>query len=207
MKRDWIALFSQTGTELYNLITYFNRVPDVIITNDRPPTKRTINSKFMDRCGKQIKFLPNRPSDSDLIDIFEDYNDPVITLHGWLRIIPPIVCKQFDIYNGHPALVQDRFYPELKGLNPQERTWEHRDKYRYTGAVIHEVTEELDAGDVVMYDKFELSEVSSKDEMYRRIGDISLALWKEFLTQKLINEDSHNWTAGYGEEHTYQGSR
>ena len=43
----------------------------------------------------------------------------LITLHGYLRIIPENICKQCKhIYNGHPGLIN--MYPELKGKDPQE---------------------------------------------------------------------------------------
>ena len=77
----------------------------------------------------------------------EKWKDNVlVTLHGYLRILPPSFCDKTRIYNGHPGLITK--HPELKGFNPQKKAFE-AGTYKTVGSVIHEVIPELDSGDVV----------------------------------------------------------
>ena len=63
--------------------------------------------------------------------------------------MPPGVCDAFEIYNGHPGLITK--YPELKGKDPQERSFK---QYETAGAVLHKVTAGVDEGDVIDYEEF-----------------------------------------------------
>ena len=57
----------------------------------------------------------------------KDVDNTLITLNGWLRIVPPDKCAKYNIYNGHPGLITK--YPELKGKDPQQRMWENIHEY------------------------------------------------------------------------------
>ncbi len=112
--------------------------------------------------------------------------DPIITLHGWLRIMPPEICEEFTIFNGHPGLIID--YPELKGKDPQVRTWEgmKEGKYPTAGCVIHKVTAGVDEGKVVSFERFSTWNVSNLDDLFDTLRDRSLYLWINLL-ENLIN--------------------
>ena len=95
MGRLWVAFFSQTGSEIANISEQLNRWPDLIIVNERN-IERTIDSRLQ---NQNVKFVSNRPTTEELYDILSSYNNPIVTLHGWLRIMPPSICKSYDIYN------------------------------------------------------------------------------------------------------------
>lgn len=115
--RPWIAFFSQTGSEIVKVSKLLGKEPDLIITNERPEHLRTVNE------GITVYVeLPNKPTLDDYDLILRAYDNPIITLHGWLRVVPEEICNQYEIYNGHPGLITK--YPELKGKDPQERAWE-----------------------------------------------------------------------------------
>jgi folate-dependent phosphoribosylglycinamide formyltransferase PurN len=59
--------------------------------------------------------------------LLEQFPDAIVTLHGWLRVIPAYVCERSRIYNGHPGLITK--YPELKGKDPQVRAFIKEGKY------------------------------------------------------------------------------
>ena len=48
MHKRWIAMFSQTGSELIEVINTLDREPDIIITNKRPEHLRSINQDLLD---------------------------------------------------------------------------------------------------------------------------------------------------------------
>ena len=119
METPWIAFFSQTGGEIADISKSLGRWPDLIITNERPEHLRTID----ERVEKQGYFTwANKPTEEDYIATLEKYPNAIVTLHGWLRIVPPYVCERSNIYNGHPGLITK--FPELKGKDPQVRAYE-----------------------------------------------------------------------------------
>jgi len=182
MKRPWIAFFSQTGSEITDIAKSLKRWPDVIVTNERPSRLRTINLDLLDK--NLLVTTPNKPSEEDLKEILDYYKDPIITLHGWLRIMPPNICNEYKIYNGHPGLITD--FPELKGKDPQIRAFEgiKQGKYKYAGAVLHRVVAGVDEGKVLMQERFNTFGVEL-DDLFRILRDRSLYMWCKFLKEVL----------------------
>jgi folate-dependent phosphoribosylglycinamide formyltransferase PurN len=176
----WIAFFSQTGSEIVELSKQLGRKPDLIVTNNfeekikfHPGIRElgvTIQSArhdmLMEYFRKQLILKPE---------------DVLITLHGYLRILPPDICEMYEIYNGHPGAID--LYPELKGKDPQEKVWNDNAKYPIIGSVVHECTAELDAGAIVKTVHFR-NRSYSKDEVYSTLKMASLSAWNFFLKEK-----------------------
>ena len=177
MDRPWIAFFSQTGGEIADIANSIGRWPDVIITNERPEHLRTID----ERVEKQGYFTwANKPSEEDYISQFEKYSNPLVTLHGWLRIVPPYICERTEIYNGHPGLIT--MYPELKGKDPQEKAFNL--KHEQIGCVLHKVTAGVDEGKIIAEERTNAFQLEL-DDIFRILKDRSLYLWTDFLKKVL----------------------
>ena len=174
-RRPWVTLFSQTGAEIADISESLGRWPDLIITNKRPNHLRTIDSRIVEYGYTE---LPNIPTLEDIENVLKD--NAIITLHGWLRIMPPDICEKYLIYNGHPGLITK--YPELKGKDPQVRAFEG--KYPIAGAVIHKVVAGVDEGKVILEEKFNAMDLSL-DELFRILRDRSLFMWTSFLKKVL----------------------
>lgn len=179
MKNPWIAFFSQTGSEIVDIAESLGRWPDVIVTNERPEHLRTINPKLE---GK-VTFVPNKPTVDDYFSLTKSHIHPIMTLHGWLRVVPAEFIERYPsrIFNGHPGLITD--YPELKGKDPQVRTWEgiQEGKFPTAGSVIHKVTAGVDEGEVKAFERFNTHSVESLDDLFNTLRDRSLYLWVNFL--------------------------
>jgi|SaaInl59LU_5_DNA_1037362.scaffolds.fasta_scaffold06415_6 folate-dependent phosphoribosylglycinamide formyltransferase PurN len=177
-KLPWIAFFSQTGAEIADLSEHLGRWPSRIITNKRPEDLRTIDPRIIENGYIEVS---NKPTEQELEEILQYYKEPVITLHGWLRVMPPDLCAKYSIFNGHPGLIID--YPELKGKDPQVRTWEgiQEGKYETAGAVIHRVTEGVDEGKVLLFERFNTFSVESLDDLFKVLRDRSLYMWSNLL--------------------------
>ena len=104
----------------------------------------------------------NKPTLEEYEEALFYFPEAIITLHGWLRIMPPSICEKFKIYNGHPGLITD--YPELKGKDPQERMF-NDGNYTYYGSVVHKVVPEVDSGEIVSEVK-RFNTMKSLDEVY-----------------------------------------
>ena len=177
--RNWIALFSQTGSEIAELSSALNKVPDFVITNAK-----------LDEVDLRVgvDFRVNR-EESKTLDILEDIDfnidKTLITLNGWLRIVPPKKCKNYNIYNGHPGLITK--YPELKGKDPQQRAWDNINNYNEIGSVVHRVVEAVDAGEVICEEKIPTKYIGSLDATYDALRTTSFTAWYRFLKEHLYN--------------------
>jgi len=183
MNKPWIAFFSQTGTEIVDLVESLGRLPDRIITNERPEELRQINKQILSwgNIEEILYYTPNKPTVEDYERLISKFDNPVITLHGWLRVIPPELCEKYNIFNGHPGLITE--YPELKGKDPQVRTFEgiKKDIYPTAGCVIHKVTAGVDEGKVLSFERFATWDIATLDELFDTLRDRSLYLWVNLL--------------------------
>ena len=171
MDRPWIAFFSQTGSEIVDISRSLGRWPDKIITNKRPEHLRKINEELL---NKDIIYLSNKPTVEEYRNVLSEKS--IVTLHGWLRIMPPEICEQHKIFNGHPGLITE--YPELKGKDPQIRAFEG--KYPVAGAVLHKVVAGVDEGKIIAEERFNAFGLDL-DGLFRTLRDRSLYMWCNFL--------------------------
>ena len=83
-----------------------------------------------------------------IIKYFKALEVDYIVLAGWMRILSAKFIKAFPvkIINIHPSLL-----PKYKGLDSIQRALNNRDEV--TGCTVHIVTEELDAGKILMQEK------------------------------------------------------
>lgn len=165
----WLTLFSRSGSEILKLEKILN-TRSIRITNKRD---------FEDSLIPKEECIVI-DSLEDLYDIFEEGD--LITLHGFLRILPPDLCK-YNVYNGHPGLITK--YPELKGKDPQERSV----NYKTIGAVIHKVTPEVDDGEVII--QREVNNPGSIELIYSNLSELSLKNWVEFLEKEILNKQTY----------------
>jgi phosphoribosylglycinamide formyltransferase-1 len=172
MSRPWIAFFSQTGSEIVEVSKLLGRWPDLIITNERPDHLRKIHPAL----GGKVVFVENKPTEEELSMILGQYGNPLVTLHGWLRIMPPYICNRFEIYNGHPGLITE--YPELKGKDPQQKAFDLG--LESSGCVIHRVTEGVDEGEILRSRKVSIKGLEI-GELFHILHSISVSLWVDFL--------------------------
>ncbi len=184
--RNWIAMFSHTGSEIVNISKIIGKKPAKVITNQKP------NSKNI---HPDIKTFPNvvytksNPTSADYDYLFEDTEHALISLHGWMRIIPGDVCKDYEIWNLHPGLISE--YPELKGKDPQRRVFENNEttgggtkEYDKVGCVIHKAVAEVDAGSIFM-ERSTRNNYSGQADLEAGLHGMASDMWVDFLNHKL----------------------
>jgi methionyl-tRNA formyltransferase len=178
MKTPWITFFSQTGTEIYKVSKALERVPDFIITNKPKDRIDEINTDLLKEYSDKFIWLPNKPVAEDYISVIP--KESIITLHGWLRIVPPEVCSLYEIYNLHPApLIK---YPHLKGKDPQIRIF--NEGLQYSGNTIHKCIAEVDAGLILASNVIDV-QGNSLDDIINRTHAAATVLWVDFLKNRL----------------------
>lgn len=170
--KRWVTLFSQTGSEIAELSARLGRSPDLIVSTQQDTTRV---SSSLDNLKATYVTLPRSPS----VENYEAYfkEGDLITLHGFLRIVPPTVCNSFTIFNGHPGLITN--YLDLKGKDPQVRAY--KADYRLIGSVVHRCTEELDSGLIFSGKATYLAETSTLEDYYAELKKTSLEAWLDFF--------------------------
>jgi folate-dependent phosphoribosylglycinamide formyltransferase PurN len=109
------------------------------------------------------------------------YNNPLVTLHGYLRILPPEIVTQFEVINGHPGDIVK--YPELKGKDPQQKAIDLG--LSSTGVVLHRAIAEVDAGEILKHQERVIHKGTSTEQLILDLKAIQLDLWCELLKERL----------------------
>ena len=177
--KKWVAFFSHTGNEIYNISKKIGRFPDRVITN-RDPGDKCINKQLISRVD--VVYVSDRPAVEDYNRVI--WNDSVVTLHGWMRVVPKSVCKDYTIYNLHPGLITK--YPELKGADPQKRVYEcaDPDRFREVGCVIHHVSPVVDSGKVII-ERSTRNTFAGVSDLTDKLHTMATELWVDFIELSL----------------------
>lgn len=83
--------------------------------------------------------------DRAIVEVLRGHGVELVCLAGYMRLITPAFVDAFPnaILNVHPSLL-----PSFPGLDAQHQAWSHGVKV--SGATVHFVTAELDAGPIVL---------------------------------------------------------
>jgi methionyl-tRNA formyltransferase len=166
----WIALFSNSGTELAEVIERTGTWPDIILLDKyRTPIDKRITDKVQHSSHEDIKeYLKACPKDA------------LVTMHGYLRVLPE-ECITDDTYNIHPGDIVK--YPQLRGIHPQKKAIE--EGLDSTGVVIHKVDAGVDTGEIQMLSVHSIKEGSDEASLIKELRDIGINMWVDFLRGKL----------------------
>jgi len=174
---DWVAFFSQSGSEMYNIMSRTGKRPVAIITNKQDDTGLNAYLKRDKDLGLlNWIILPVNPSLKDYKQALKPFKTPLITLHGYLRIIPKEICTKYEIYNLHPGLITQ--YPELKGKDPQIRAVQLG--HKVAGAVIHKVTPTVDDGEIIQSHAINIAGLS-EERVLADLHALGSIMWYKFF--------------------------
>jgi phosphoribosylglycinamide formyltransferase-1 len=102
--------------------------------------------------------------DATLVDVLRRYGVELVCLAGFMRLLGPRLVQAFPnaILNIHPSLL-----PSFPGLHGQRQALQHG--VRYSGATVHMVTTELDAGPIVLQAVVPVHDDDTEDQLSARI--------------------------------------
>ena len=184
VRQRWVAFYSQTGSEIKELVET-GIIPSVVITDNF--TSYLKNAEFFKEYGIDHRITSIKGTKSNKVNTYNSLlkTNDLVTLHGWLNIVPGSICEKYIIYNGHPGHIVE--YPELKGKDPQKKVWNRIKKGKEpekVGSVIHRVTEEIDGGEVVVIAEMPLDSnvhVGSVNGMIGINSYLSKVSWVRFF--------------------------
>jgi len=193
----WVTFFSQSGKEICDISDKLGFYPDIAITDNNTISKldpRIVNCRKLVirdyRSLNKIQKISYYTEEIPVVLLFQP--DTVITLHGWLNIVPAQVCKVLTgrMFNGHPGLISK--YEELKGKDPQVRCFDNIEKYDSVGSVVHRVTSELDGGEVLVSAETDSLCCVDLESTFNTLSQTSLASWLTFFNEQVYNRDDEH---------------
>lgn len=177
------VLISGRGSNLQSIIaaTRDGRVPAtlaVVISNraDAAGLERARNA------GIEALVMPHRDHttreeyDRALVDALRARGVTFVCLAGFMRVLGPAFCAAFPraVVNIHPSLL-----PAFPGVDAPAQAFEHGVKI--TGATVHLVTPELDAGPIVLQTSVPVRDEDTAETLAARILDEEHRLYPEAL--------------------------
>lgn len=190
-------LFSGNGSNLENIVRYFSQVDK---NTQKSSQAESIRVKFpiaicnkkeaygITRCqnlGIKCKILPhtdfvNRIDfDRELADILRDENIDLVVLAGFMRILGSEFVREFQVINIHPS-----FLPLHKGANAIKDSYNSSEDFG--GVSVHWVSEELDAGEIILQEKLPKIVGESLESFEGRIHALEYALYPKALQKVLF---------------------
>ena len=102
--------------------------------------------------------------DAALVRELQGRSVGLVCLAGFMRIFSPVMVRAFPnaILNIHPSLL-----PSFPGLHPQRQALEHGAKV--TGVTVHLVTDDLDAGPIVVQRMVPVLDDDTEERLAARI--------------------------------------
>jgi phosphoribosylglycinamide formyltransferase 1 len=118
--------------------------------------------------------------DRALVDAFNKHNVALVCLAGFMRLLSPVFVNAFPnrILNIHPSLL-----PKYPGLHPQQQALD--DHATESGATVHFVNKELDAGPIVLQRSVPVLPGDTADTLAARILEVEHQLYPAAITRVL----------------------
>lgn len=165
-----VALFSGEGTNLANLIEKIHLKHGAIvcaITNN-PEAGGIAKART---ANIPVEILDHRDYesretyDAALVDLINEYNPDLVILCGFMRILTSVFTSQVRAINLHPSLL-----PAFKGARAIERSFESDESV--CGVSVHWVSEELDAGEIILQKSFTKNLNDNLEDFTAKIREI-----------------------------------
>lgn len=191
-----IALMaSGTGTNALNLIeaakSFQNvRIACLIVDSTKSPLPEAVRLKYPMLPVHRILPMgglqgPDRKNEHEtrILETLRNHEVDFILLAGYMRIIGPLLLRQFEnrIVNIHPSLL-----PLYPGVDSYKRAFE--DQVSESGVTIHLVDAGVDTGPVILQERFPRLPTDTLSDFIQRGKDIEWKLYPKILEK--LNESA-----------------
>jgi len=121
-------------------------------------------------------FSTREEFDREMVTVLRDRRVDVVCLAGFMRLLSPVFVDAFPsrILNIHPSLL-----PKYPGLHPQQQALD--DGATVSGATVHIVNKDLDAGPIVSQREVPVLPGDSAETLAARILDVEHRLYPEAI--------------------------
>ena len=187
MNRKLAVLISGRGSNLKAIIDAINdqRLDAsiaIVISNraDAPGLDHAITAGIETLVLSHKAYATREDYDRALVDEITKREVAVVCLAGFMRLLSPIFVDAFPsrILNIHPSML-----PKYPGLHPQQQAID--DGASVSGATVHFVNKELDAGPVVLQQSVPVLPGDTADTLAARILDVEHRLYPDAIERVL----------------------
>lgn len=125
-------------------------------------------------------FATREEYDRAMVKELQDRQVTLVCLAGFMRLLSPVFVDAFParILNIHPSLL-----PKYPGLHPQQQALD--DRAAVSGATVHIVNKELDAGPVILQRAVPILPDDTAETLAARILEIEHALYPDAIAAVL----------------------
>ncbi len=146
-------------------------------------------------CVRNADFPDRAAFDDALADTLARYTPDLLILAGFMRILTSAFVKRFEgkILNIHPALL-----PKYPGLNTHQRVIDAGESWH--GSTVHFVTEELDAGPLILQGRVPVLSDDTERVLSARVQAVEHRIYPEaaalFASGRLKFKNGESWLDG-----------
>lgn len=129
------------------------------------PGLQTARERGLETLHLDPKTFPGKEAyDATIVEELKKREVDLVCLAGYMKIITPLFCQAFRnrIMNIHPALL-----PSFPGLHAQKQAVDYG--VRYSGATVHFVWEEVDAGPIILQAVVPVHQDDTEETLAERI--------------------------------------
>lgn len=179
------VLVSGRGTNLQSIVDKsLNNQIDAevsVVISDNPEAhaltrarKAGIDALYIDPVSSKPVLSGN--AEQKYIDTLKKHKVELICLAGFMRILKSKFIREFKwkIINIHPSLL-----PSFKGLNAQKQALDYGVKF--SGATVHFVTEDVDAGPIIIQAVVPVYQDDTEEELSSRILEQEHRIYPEAI--------------------------
>ena len=161
-----VVLFSGSGTNLQAIIDDNKGYNIVLACTDNPRARGIMRAKKAHipvHTSHQQELQTRNEYCHNLANAIDAVKPDLVVLAGFMKILSPEFCERFagKCINIHPSLL-----PNHKGLDTHQRVLDVGDGSH--GISIHWVTEQLDAGDVIVQKRFLVRPEDTPDTLQQK---------------------------------------
>ncbi|AJI52859.1 phosphoribosylglycinamide formyltransferase [Francisella philomiragia] len=180
-----VVLGSTRGTNMQAIVDAIaNKQIDAeisLVISNKPDSYILQRAKDHNIANKSIpsKGLSRDVYDKLLVEEIQKYNPNLILLIGFMRILSPVFIKAFEgkILNIHPSLLPK--HAGLMDLSVHQSVIDARDSI--SGCTIHQVSEEVDGGDVVLQLKCDVTKEDTAESLKEKVQALESQAWIEVI--------------------------
>lgn len=189
MNRTLGVLISGRGSNLKAIIDAIERKTldasiAIVISNraDAPGLDHARQARIETLVISHKDYATREDYDRALVAALEKRNVGLVCLAGFMRLLSPVFVNAYPnrILNIHPSLL-----PKYPGLHPQQQALD--DGATVSGASVHFVNKDLDAGPIVLQREVPVLPGDTADTLADRILAVEHRLYPEAITKVLSN--------------------
>ncbi len=169
----------------------------VVLSNraDAYGLERARDASIPTECVQNDNYPDRAAFDEAMASALQRHKPDLLILAGFMRILGSMFVKRFEgrILNIHPALL-----PNYPGLNTHQRAIDAGDKWH--GSTVHFVTEELDAGPMILQGRVPVLSDDTESVLSARVQAVEHKIYPEatalLASGRLELRDGESWLDG-----------